>query len=84
MYSNCQSCGNTVFSINDYGTDGDGRRNRDFCSNCYKGGKFYRQDWRGFEDGPYPTHALTSDSPPMSPYYTGMYMHHPNGYMGWF
>jgi hypothetical protein len=66
MYRNCQSCGNAIFSVNDYGTESDGRLNRDYCSNCYKGGQFYSRDWKVGDANP----------APMS--FTGWY----NGYSG--
>lgn len=54
MYRNCQVCGNPLFSMNDYGTDMDGRLNRDYCSNCYKTGHFYNRDWDADSDDPMP------------------------------
>ena len=39
--TNCQVCGNPMHSQNYYGTDENGSLNSAFCSNCYKGGKFY-------------------------------------------
>lgn len=44
MYRNCQVCGNPIFSAVAFGTDSDGRLNRDYCSNCYRGGHFYSKD----------------------------------------
>ena len=55
MYKNCQSCGNPIISDTDFGTESDGQRSPDFCSNCYKGGNLYRQDWRGEMDEPIPS-----------------------------
>jgi hypothetical protein len=75
MYNNCQVCGNPIFSAHDYGTEPDGRRNRDFCSNCYKSGHFYPQDWCSDQDGPLPT----------PPFYSGsMFLGRTGGQMGWF
>ena len=39
--SNCQACGNPMYSQDYYGTDENGSLNSAFCSNCYKSGKFY-------------------------------------------
>jgi hypothetical protein len=80
MYNNCQVCGNSIFSANDYGTESNGQRNRDFCSNCYKGGHFYTHDWRSVEDGPLPSHPEVYAFTPSL--HNSMY---PNGNpMGWF
>jgi hypothetical protein len=73
MYGNCQSCGNAIF---DYGTEEDGSRNRDFCTNCYKSGHFYKHDWTGYEDGPIPMMAL-----PFNGLFTGRMV---GGPAGWF
>jgi ribosomal protein L37E len=54
MHTNCQVCGNPVFSARDYGTESDGRLNRDYCSNCYRGGHFYAKDWTYSSDTPMP------------------------------
>lgn len=54
MFKNCQVCGNPMFSVNDCGTDDDGRFNRDYCSNCYKSGHFYARDPVGDADATYP------------------------------
>ena len=40
MYKNCQSCGGAVFKPTDYGTELNGDLNADFCSNCYRDGRF--------------------------------------------
>ena len=45
--SNCQVCGNPMFSQSYCGTDADGSLNMDYCSNCYKGGQFYTRDGEG-------------------------------------
>ena len=39
--SNCQVCGNPMYSQNYYGTEEGGELNSAFCSSCYKEGKFY-------------------------------------------
>ena len=52
MFSHCQVCGNPLFSPQDYGTEPDGGLNQDFCSNCYKEGRFYTRDYDGFLCGP--------------------------------
>jgi hypothetical protein len=76
MYDNCQACGNAIISALDYGTEPDGRRNRDFCTNCYKSGNFYSHDWRGYEDGPMPV---------MTPMFGGLFTGRmAGGHTGWF
>ena len=37
----CQVCGNPMYYPSYHGTDENGSLNSAFCSNCYKGGKFY-------------------------------------------
>ena len=44
LHSNCQVCGNSMFSISYCGRDTDGAINPDYCSNCYKYGQFYSKD----------------------------------------
>jgi hypothetical protein len=38
----CQSCGRPLFRDEDFGTNTDGTRNRDYCSNCYANSAFTR------------------------------------------
>lgn len=52
MYTNCQVCGNPIFSPYEYGTEPDGSFNQDFCSNCYKEGHIFTRDYDSYLDGP--------------------------------
>lgn len=36
----CQSCGMPVSKDEEYGTEEDGRRSKEYCFHCYQGGKF--------------------------------------------
>ncbi|MHC6204268.1 zinc ribbon domain-containing protein [Breznakiellaceae bacterium SP9] len=36
----CQSCGMPLSKDDDFGTNADGIKNRDYCAYCYKDGKF--------------------------------------------
>ena len=36
----CQSCGMPLSKDDDFGTNADGMKNRDYCAYCYKEGKF--------------------------------------------
>jgi hypothetical protein len=38
----CQSCGMTMKSPQDYGTNIDGTPNQDYCTHCYRNGMFTR------------------------------------------
>lgn len=40
----CQSCGMPLAKEADFGTNGDGSRNEDYCGYCYQKGAFTR-DW---------------------------------------
>jgi len=48
MQSNCQVCGNPMYSQSYCGTETDGSLNPEFCSNCYKGGQFYSRHLNAF------------------------------------
>ena len=52
LHSNCQVCGNPMYSQTYCGTDANGTLNPDYCSNCYKSGQFYARDWNGSLSGP--------------------------------
>lgn len=41
LHSNCQVCGNPMYSQSYFGTEAGGQLNPDFCSNCYKSGQFH-------------------------------------------
>jgi hypothetical protein len=36
----CQSCSKPMHKANDFGTNKDGSKNKDYCFECYKKGKF--------------------------------------------
>jgi hypothetical protein len=36
----CQSCGMSLGKDEDFGTDVDGTKNKDYCAYCYKDGEF--------------------------------------------
>lgn len=40
----CQSCGMPVEKVNDYGTNADGTKNKDYCHFCFSKGKFTDPD----------------------------------------
>ncbi len=43
MYGNCQVCGNIILGKRDMGLNKDGSANKDFCSSCYRFGKFAKE-----------------------------------------
>ena len=40
----CQSCGMPMKIDSDFGTNSEGRKNEEFCTYCYKGGKYTNPD----------------------------------------
>jgi len=44
MSSFCQSCGMPLTEETDFGDEADGSKSKEYCSKCYKGGKFTAAD----------------------------------------
>ena len=40
----CQSCGMPLKKDDDFGTDEDGSKNKEYCFHCFQGGKFLDEE----------------------------------------
>ena len=40
----CQNCGMPLKTLNDFGTEADGSRSKEYCQYCYQGGKFTKAE----------------------------------------